>query len=468
MTSPDFRNYIDLTLYDVQPSDIYLEAIDYAVTALPEFDSRPGTVEDALLQAMSFAAAQTVAAINRLPNGLMEGILRLLGFERREALFATGSCYFTAIDEVGGIDIPQGTLIGYTQVVNGSITQYVFQTTTAVTIPPGESQSPSVPIQAQTASTVPLLLSGQEMVILTASPRLYQAFLDSNIEEGADAEPDSTYFDRGVSYLASLSTALATASHIDNFVLSNFPEILRTKTYDLANLASIEPSALVRSSNSVTATVDSGHGITTGDVVRIYGAVPNTFDGIFEVDSTTGTTVVWTQSGTNASATTEGYLQSLENVAVNAAAEPGYVTIFVAGADGASVVPESKTEIYDAVTERTIAGLGVVVADAIIAPFDIAVSYKVADGFDTITISNSIKLFLEDLLSPNSWDWSGIVRRNVIISLVSQIAGVEYVEDVTFTVAENDLLAFINETTSDVEFYFKGTLPLATVEVTGS
>ena len=48
MASPDFSQYIDLTINDKQPDGIYNEAVEYARLALPEFKGfgprRPVTV----------------------------------------------------------------------------------------------------------------------------------------------------------------------------------------------------------------------------------------------------------------------------------------------------------------------------------------------------------------------------------------------------------------------------------------
>ena len=80
----DFRQYVDLTPYDADPTDIYLGAIRLARLTLPEFQLRQGTVEDALFQAFSYMQMLGVSAINRLPNRLMEGISRILGVTRDE------------------------------------------------------------------------------------------------------------------------------------------------------------------------------------------------------------------------------------------------------------------------------------------------------------------------------------------------------------------------------------------------
>lgn len=80
----DFRRYVDLTPYDADPTDIYLGALRLARLTLPEFQLRQGTVEDALFQAAAYMQMLSVAAINRIPSRLMEGVARIMGVERTE------------------------------------------------------------------------------------------------------------------------------------------------------------------------------------------------------------------------------------------------------------------------------------------------------------------------------------------------------------------------------------------------
>lgn len=81
------------------------------------------------------------------------------------------------------------------------------------------------------------------------------------------------------------------------------------------------PTDLQRSSNVVTATIGS-HVITSGQWVTVSGtdALGNSFNGSFQVTSTTGTSISWSQTGVDESATILGSLilldtewQELEN-----------------------------------------------------------------------------------------------------------------------------------------------------------
>jgi hypothetical protein len=44
MASPNFSEYINLTINDKQITDIYDDAVEYAQIALPEFTPRVGTI----------------------------------------------------------------------------------------------------------------------------------------------------------------------------------------------------------------------------------------------------------------------------------------------------------------------------------------------------------------------------------------------------------------------------------------
>ncbi|MBV5280155.1 MAG: hypothetical protein J0651_02510, partial [Actinobacteria bacterium] len=75
----DFSQYVDLTIYDKEPGDMYLEAIEMARLTLPEFSLRTGTVEDAMFQAMAWIGWVNATSINRIPDRLMAGILSMMG-----------------------------------------------------------------------------------------------------------------------------------------------------------------------------------------------------------------------------------------------------------------------------------------------------------------------------------------------------------------------------------------------------
>lgn len=233
MASPNFSEYIDLTIYDVDAFQVYNDAIEYARDAVPEFQPRTGTLEEAIMQAISYNTALLSSQINRLPDGLMEGIARLAGLERREATFALGEAVFEVFDD-NGVTIPQGTVIAYETVSDDIVTTYAFETTADLVIPALETTG-TVSIQATEAGVYPALLGGQELELVSPAPGVVSVELSSAIFVGTNSETDTDYFNRAVQHFASLSTSLTTKTQLLNFVKSRYPFIGAVAVFDLTD-----------------------------------------------------------------------------------------------------------------------------------------------------------------------------------------------------------------------------------------
>jgi hypothetical protein len=271
MTSPDFRQYIDLTVFDTTPQKLYDDSVTYAQTAMPEFDPRIGTIEDALLQSMSFVGAVLATGINRVPNGLMEGILRLVGFTRNEATFATGSVLITTSINTGVV-IPAGTVVTYDVLDGDIVTSYPFATDTDLIIP-SASDSGTVAVTATFAGKYPSLLSGQALTLVSQVQYVLTTALTADIAVGTDTETQTAYFNRASQYLASLNTTLATASHMTNYISSNYTSVPVFKVYDLMN-----------SSNMLFATADAPGYITIAVCNTDGAALTNTVKNGLDAD----------------------------------------------------------------------------------------------------------------------------------------------------------------------------------------
>lgn len=231
MASPDFSNYIDLTIYDLDPYSIYDEAIVYARTAVPEFSPRVGTLEDAIMQASAYNTALISSQINRLPDGLMEGIARLTGLERREATFATGTATIEVFDN-NGVTVSAGTVVQYEVVIDDIVTSYPFETTVDLVIPEGDITG-SVAIKALFAGQYPALLVGQALTLVSPAPSVISIELNDTLLIGSDQETDAQYFDRAAQHFASLSSTLTTKTQLANYIKSNYPNIPYFGVFDL-------------------------------------------------------------------------------------------------------------------------------------------------------------------------------------------------------------------------------------------
>jgi hypothetical protein len=233
MTSPDFGNYIDLTIYDIDAFQAYDDALVYARDAVPEFQPRTGTLEEAIMQAISYNTALISSQINRLPNGLMEGITRLAGLERLEATFATGEAIFEVFDD-NGVTIPEGTVIAYEVIDDDVVISYAFETVGDLVIPEG-STTGNVSIRATEAGVYPALLGTQELELISPAPGVVGVELASSISIGTNAETDVDFFNRATRHFISLSSALATKNHLVNFIKVNYPSIGTIAVFDLTD-----------------------------------------------------------------------------------------------------------------------------------------------------------------------------------------------------------------------------------------
>lgn len=479
MASPDFREYVDLTIYDKQPGDLYTEAVEYASTALPEFSPRTGTVEDALLQATSYVGGQLIAAINRLPDGLMDGIMGLFGLVRKEASFATGTVIFTAVDNAGA-NIPSGTQVGYIETTSSGTILHVFETTEPGTITAGNTTSSQIDIRAVTTGSVPSLVVDDPLIILTQTNRLLSAKIGANVAQGLAAETDAEYFTRGATFLSGLTQGLVTATQIKNRVLSllagtttpdtDFTGVTtstgwRCNVYDLTDLSVVEPTGnFVRSSGTVTVTVPSGHGIGVNDEIQVF--TPGTgsaFDGYFTVTVSNATNISWAQAGTNASATAENsFIYHLDGMDTAAAAAAGNATIVICDEHGDALTTADSNVIINDVTDRTIAGLTINYMPAMIVNISCSIDIVIKTGYSSLEVLNAVEEYIEGLVSPANWDWASEVKTNLIIARVAQVEGVDYVDSVTF---DSPTSAIATLSAGDIVFPYKGTLPLLTATV---
>lgn len=235
----DFSEYVYLVPFDVSPTSVYLDAIDYAKIVLPEFQPRQGTPEDAILQAVSYISALNISAINRLPDRLMAGLVGMMGVEIDDGEKAIIDVEFTCIDNFG-TTIPQGTLLRHDYEFLGEQRSVYFQTNEEGIIAPVDPEDPLptaiIEAEAIDVGVVLPIPNGTELIIDTPTSNIISAVLDATVNSGTNPENENDYLSRAVAYLGSLSSSFAKASQIDGFVLSRFLSTTsRCRTFDLTN-----------------------------------------------------------------------------------------------------------------------------------------------------------------------------------------------------------------------------------------
>lgn len=462
MPSPDFSQYIDLTINDKQPDQLYDEAVDYARLALPEFAPRPGTVEDAILQAVAYVSALNLGNINRLPDGLMEGVLRYMGIIRKEATFATVDIDFE-VSENGGT-VPDGTIAIYETTDGDVLVQYPFITSGDNS---ANSASTTVTVNAtcQVAGILPTIPTGTELILAQPSSTVLSATTSSSLIQGARAETETEYFNRGTTQLESISSTLATAAQVENYILTNYTEVHRCKVYDLTKVAYHEAASTAlnaRKTGSTSASVSTSSAFITKsnylDSDTFLVLTPEFYGD--ETYASTFPTGVYTGASAGSASITytdvvsaSGYFGPVNVVAMQTAEVgqvgdwPGYFAIYVCDSNGEPISAAIKSAIRADIEDRITAGLSFEILDAYPVDINFTVTISVDQEYGASSVATDTSTALEEYMSLANWpNWDQTVRIFDVVVRASRVPGVSYVFSVVSSVPEyNDGAAPGNE-----------------------
>ena len=308
----DFSEYINLAIFDKEPGDIYTDAIELGRLALPDFNLRVGTPEDAIFQAAAYISALNINAINRLPDRLMAGIVTMLGYQRQEATSAEVNVEITLGSYSGGT-VPAGTTFSYDALFEDEAQQYGFMLLFALEIEGvdpelGEYPSGVAKVTSLDPGVIPPLAAGTELNIITSGTDIVSAAIatPSSFSNGINADGDIDYLSKATTYLRSLTSALVRASQVDAYLLTTYPGVIsRAKTYDLTDGDLDSGDLTVNRSigviqthvQSSVATIQTAapHLFVVGDVVELD------FNGsTITAASGNGTTITYTTSTSHA------------------------------------------------------------------------------------------------------------------------------------------------------------------------
>lgn len=387
----DFSEYINLTVHDKDAGTLYREMIEVARAVMPDFNLRRGTLEDALFQSCAYLAATATNSINRVPNGIMQGIVSLMGYERPIGTRATATATVVLYGTTGEI-IPSGTEFRYryTNTTAGYETDYLFVTSEDTVI-----------VDAGTPTGVINLVSGQfgEMPVPTVGEStLMPLSIDTNIntvtfttfQNGTNPLTDQEYLSSAKTFLESISTTFVTAKQLEAAILVNFPYVSRCKVYDLMN-AGIPSATNPPDRGVLTFTPDATRSIT-------YATYPS---------------------------------------------YRGFVSIFLYGYTG-ELSSGQLSEIQLFATERVMAGLEVGTYNFKTAQLatsgGVVVDAAIDSNYDFAYAEELIKISISSFLSPQNFPYEELsvasprIRESTIISrLLSTVPGLRYVNSVQFT-----------------------------------
>ena len=484
MPSPDFSNYIDFTTDERSVEEMYDSAVEYARIAMPEFSPRVGTIEDSILQACALLAHSNVSTLNRIPDGLMEGILRLMGLERNEATFSTVDVEFTVA--TAGDVVPLDFGVSYEVVIGDSLVQYPFLTTSAIV---SESGTVAATLRSTISGVIPSIPIGTQLNIVQPNSTVLFCETTDNVQQGSEPETDEEYFARGTTYLASLSTSLVTAQQIEQFIVSNFPDAHRCRVYDLTYF----PTATGTIQNGVaeatcTATTSFVTDSTFTDYTRIInratsaGGIASIESGLYDTTASSASEFTFTPSGTTLVDVDADFIDMYKLRTDYTGQTSGAFAIFVCAEDGSALSASTKTDIYNAVAERIVAGLYFVVVDALICDVEFSIDISVDPEYSATSIVATVADEIESYVSPANWaEWGSTIRVFDVVVRASNIPGVAYVNSVTAGIVTYDGVVQAQPgnqyalTATDpgggvtaINMVYHGSLPRSTVGVTVS
>jgi uncharacterized phage protein gp47/JayE len=469
----DFTEYVDLSIFDKEPGDIYRDAIELARLSLPDFNLRVGTPEDAIFQAAAYVSALNINAINRLPDRLMAGIVSMLGYQRQEAIPAEVDIEITLGSYEGGT-IPAGTAFVYDSVFEDEFQQYAFQLTSSLTIP--STIGPAYPsgiatVTAIEAGVIPPLTAGTELAVISSGTDIISAVVatESNFANGINADIDTEYLSKATTYMRSLASALARPTQVDSYLLTNYPGIItRAKTFDLTNgntdsgnITNKRTSGVIKTflnTNLATIETEAPHLFIVGDVVELdifNSSVSATFNGEHTITQSSDTTFSFVKvAGNSASTVVTGSAYAGQDVS-------GYVTV-VAYGNNTELTSPQKIGILSEVRAKSVAGLSIELLDPTLVTLEISGSITLNEQYEQTALRQAIEDALVEFLSPASFSFNfDRIRQSQIIALISNIPGVIYVESLTLIPTGN---GWLPKHDNDILFRDKGSLPILSLD----
>jgi hypothetical protein len=466
MASPNFSEYVNLTISDLDVVTIYDDSVEYAQTNLPEFNPRVGTIENAILEATAYQTNNIVTAINRLPDGLMEGLLSLMGFNRIEATQASGTVTIELVINTGAT-ILAGTVFSYDVYDSeGVLTQYLFETDEDLTIASG-STTGTVSVIASEASQYPDIPTSSSLTVVSSTPFILGATLTTLTTAGQNTETDSEYFNRATTYLASLSSAITTASQMTGYIAVNYPTVSKFKVYDLTEVLENYVTNAVLATNVVTLTTANTHGYIVGDSVTVRDMANAVYNGTYTVTGTpTTTTFTYARTNTNIStaSVSAGSVVLATGMLFSTADSGGNVTVSMCDSAGDAISNEQKTIIKTDLSSRVVAGLNINLHDTNTFNVDVAVSIVVEPNYSTSVVGTAVSDAIEAYLSIAGWDWAESVDARYLTTIASKVTGVKYVDSVDATL--NGATVFASDDSLNVAILEKGAIPIGNCTTT--
>lgn len=464
MASPDLTDLNDLILYDKTADALNERGLLDAGTKMPAWLPQTGDTAVVMLESLSLIAAEEVYAINRLPGAVMDVLLRLLGITRSVGAAPTVTVRFTS-STGQPLDIPAGSITQLT-LADGSTLN--FTTNLHVTGPGPTLDAASTAVLPTSAANG--IASGTPVAVISSLPSIDSAALSTTVAAGTDPEDETAWRTRGVQQLQRLASTLVAPAQFVSAALTN-ALVYRALAIDAYTPSTLSTPAGVTATASTTggtlaaatysyrvsavnkygetvasAAVTAVTSGTTGSVAVAWnavtatnGAAPVTGYHVFgRVGGSEGLlATVTATSYTDTGAAAVGAASSATNSTGGPVGDfPGYIAVAVLGSGGAFLASADKSALQSTLAAQSQANLAVNVIDPTITNVTVTATVHPLVGFTTAQVQANVAAALTAYLSPDTWLWSATVRRNKLIQVIEDAAGVDYLTTLTAPAAD--------------------------------
>ena len=122
-------------------------------------------------------------------------------------------------------------------------------------------------------------------------------------------------------------------------------------------------------------------------------------------------------------------------------ADPGHITSAVLDPTGLPLATADLTDLQTQAQAKAAAMLAVHVINATLDTINVVTTYQVAAGYTAATVAAAVTSTIRDYLNPLTWAAGAPVRHNELVSVIDQVAGVDYVNSVMVNGSSLDVTA---------------------------
>lgn len=228
MASPDVTPYVDLTLFDRDADELVDQALEDALTKLPEWTPREGNTEVVLIEELALLVAELIFAVNRLPGTVAEVLFRLYGLEYDQGQAATVDVTFT-LSDLAGHTVPAGTAVRLD--LGADLEDVVFETDVDLVVAAGAGQG-TVAATATTVGTDPNgTPAGTTLELLDAVTFVEQVQTATQVGGGVEPEDTDAFLERARQRLRRLTDSLVLPVHFEARALED-ARVARARVFD--------------------------------------------------------------------------------------------------------------------------------------------------------------------------------------------------------------------------------------------